>query len=69
MAKQTIKKIGDIERVIELGRNKKSSDAPYTINDTVPNIGGTPMEKKEREIELARNTYTKQKPYDINSLD
>lgn len=69
MANTTIKTIADIERVIELARNDKTSNAPYTINDTDKNINGTPLDKMERIAELARNDYTKAKPYDINSID
>lgn len=69
MERQTIKKIADVERVVEVSRNNRTSNAPYTINDTVPNINGTPLDKQERAAQLARSEWTKQKPYDINSID
>lgn len=68
MAKSKLSKIAELERIVELARNKKNELKPYNVNDTIKNIGGTSLDKQERVKQLGRNIYTKQKPYDSNSI-
>lgn len=69
MERKTIKQTADVERIVEVNRNQRTSNNPYTINDTVQNTDGTPLDKQERTAQLARSEWTKQKPYDTNSID